>query len=212
MTSADAQFFWANHPGGVAWLQKYAATASAPPREWALGAIRSFGHAPSVLDLGCHCGPLLYRLRQWPVDCLGIDINAEAVNVAQASGLPAIVGTVPDALRRLKSQSFDVVTSTYCLAYIAPGDLQATLYECLRVARLGLVIIEPTAGPGVEESELCEGRCYVEWRHDYVVALARAVEEGFPGRLRAEMSCESKVYVERPELNALVIARLQWPN
>ena len=127
----------------------------------------------TVLEVGCSCGPLLDRLTKAGYNVAGIDINADAVKLAKDSGFHASVGTLPDVLALFDDRSVDAVVSSYCLAYIAPDDLVTTLRECLRVARLGIVLVEPMAEPGTDaESE--RWAAYVEWRHDYFTALEMA--------------------------------------
>jgi len=209
MTTADAQFYWANHHGGAAWIAEYRGTVDVASRQWALEAVRTFGLARSVLEIGCHCGPLLRQLAALPGirDVYGLDINAEAVAAAREDGLTAIVGGVPEALTRLSTRSIDVIVSSYCLAYVAPIDLPRTLGECLRIARMGLVLIEPSAGPGVDSAVFTDGK-YVEWRHEYLDALARA---------RRRMPIAPAVEVTRTRksldaLNAIIVAKLNWPT
>jgi SAM-dependent methyltransferase len=168
----DAQFFWANHPGRSVWCARYWMTADDAPRDWVIDGLRHLGPVKTVLEIGCHCGPLLKRLKESGYTAGGVDINATAVEEARRLGLNASVGAVPDVLSRFADREIDAVVSSYCLAYIAPDDLAETLGECLRIARMGLVIAEPMARSG-DESGLYEADPYVEWRHDYFEAVER---------------------------------------
>jgi len=218
MITADAQFFWANHPGGQAWCDLYRETGNLPQRDWALAAVKGFGPVTSVLEVGCHCGPLLRRLAALDgmERAIGLDINAEAIAQARATGLQAIVGTIPGALQRFPDRLFDVVVSSYCLAYVAPQDLAFTLSECLRIARLGLVLVEPTAGPGVDPAIYEDGQ-YVEWRHEYLDALSEAhgrlpirpVIEVTRTRKGTRGSYEINV-TPHAGVNAVITARITW--
>jgi SAM-dependent methyltransferase len=172
-TTLDAQYFWANHPGGEAWLRRYESSGRDELYQWALDGLQSLGTVSTVLELGCHCGPLLRRLESAGYEAAGFDVNGEAVARARSQGLHAAVGTVPDVLRRFDDGSVDAVVACYCLSYIAPPDLAHVLAECLRVARVGLVLVEPQSHGAVPEHELVDGP-YVEWRHNYVEAVERA--------------------------------------
>lgn len=171
MTTAAAQSYWAHHP---AKLDVYRASVDEPHRDWAVAAvdlITPFGGR--VLEIGCHCGPLLRRLVTAGYVATGLDINAGAVRAARAAGLHADVGRVPDDLANYFDDELDIVVSSYCLSYIAPPDLPDVLNALLRIAKVGLVIVEPMAGAGVVPA-IRQESSYTEWRHDYFDALASA--------------------------------------
>lgn len=209
MTSADAQYFWANHPGRGAWCQTYADTYADASRDWVIDAVQTFDGADTVLDLGCHCGPLLLRLNDLGYSTLGVDINALAVGQAQAAGLNAIVGTIPAALQRLPAHAFDVVVSSYALAYIAPSDLDHTMQAILRVARLGVVLLEPTVEPTTPSVlyKTYTGTSYCEWAHSYMDSLDRVVTGPMAGQVVAGISLAR---MPHEDLNGRTVARLSW--
>ena len=210
MTTADAQFFWSNHPGRQAWSNGYLESETSPHRQPILDALGELGQpVGTVLDVGCNAGPLLKRLKMLGYSALGVDINALAVDAAKAAGLNAIVGTVPEAIERLHPTSIDAVVSCFALAYIDPSGIERTLRACLRVARVGLVLLEPTREPGslVEPAYVREQ--YVDWRHDYISTLAAIADAEPPGRLRLDLTCRRTPW-EGDALNAITIARLTY--
>jgi SAM-dependent methyltransferase len=170
LTTAAAQFYWSHHPPK---LEVYRASGDEPHRDWAVAAVGLLTPHGRVLEVGCHCGPLLHRLVAAGYEASGLDINAGAVRAARAAGLDAMVGAVPHDLANYFDDELDVVVSSYCLAYIAPPDLPAVLNEMLRIAVKGLVIVEPMAGAGVVPA-VRQDSSYTEWRHDYFDALASA--------------------------------------
>jgi len=62
------------------------------------------------------------------------------------------------------------VVSCFALAYLSPGQLIEVLRHALRVACLGLVIVEPHAREGQRVRLLRET---AGWRHDYAASLRR---------------------------------------
>jgi len=63
----------------------------------------------------------------------------------------------------------DVVLSCYTLAYIAPEDLDAVLYEMGRLAKRAVILAEPM-GPTTEQVRGGFSG-YSEWAHGYQTAL-----------------------------------------
>lgn len=172
---------WWARPRGTdapAWIAQYQQSVSHRHRTAIVEQVQALG-AETLLEVGCHCGPNLMRLAK---DCptlqmLGVDVNAEAVRAGQqwmrTAGLSErvklSVGRMPEALMGLPTGSVDVVLSCYALAYIAPGDIDAVLYEMGRIAAKAVVLAEPIPGPGQAlEKRALTG--YSEWVHDYSTA------------------------------------------
>jgi ubiquinone/menaquinone biosynthesis C-methylase UbiE len=198
VNTADAQFYWANHPAAVA---AYRGSESEPHRGWALEAVQSLAPPTAVvLEVGCHCGPLLRRLGRAGYLAHGLDINAGAVAAAIADGLFASVGAVPGTLDRYGDQEVDVVVTSYCLAYIAPKDLPEVLAEMVRIARRGVVIVEPMAGAGVAERTTEQGS-YTEWRHDYFLAFDKVT------RIKTPLTLTRRACGPHAGINGVVIVK-----
>lgn len=210
-TTADAQSFWRQACGDWSWKETYDMSASEPSRDWAIEGVLSFGpDVRTVLELGCHCGPLLKRLAALPgMTAAGLDVNTAAVCAARLAGLDAVVGAIPEALLSYPAKSVDVIVTSYCLAYIAPEDLPWTLAECLRIARRGLVLVEESAGPGVPVAAH-QNKSYCDWRHEYLDAIESAV------RLLGKAAPAVTMTRTRKEavgcVNAVIVAEVTWPS
>lgn len=93
----------------------------------------------SVLDVGCSNGASMQALREAHVaHCVGIDPEEEAVAEARAIGLDvrhARAEALPFA-----DESFDVVTLEYAAHHLE--TLHRGLQEAIRVARLGVVVLD----------------------------------------------------------------------
>jgi len=203
-STSDAAAYWEQH---AAPLQVYRDSAQAPYRDWVLEALqRDCPQAVTVLEVGCHCGPLLSRLTAAGYTASGVDVNAEVVAAAVADGHTASVAAIPWDLMAMGTRQFDVVVSSFCLAYISPEDLPATLLQLLRIARCGLVLVEPHAGPGVPSDSWVDGG-HVGWRHEYLDALDIAIPAVRPP-LSVVMSRYRKPNTEH--LNGVVVARTTW--
>lgn len=172
----EATDWWARPRGATSanWIANYQRSVPARHRT-AIAAIVQALQAESLLEVGCHCGPNLVRLAQQRDPALqltGIDANAEAVAAGQAwvaaqgygDRIQLQVGRCPAATQGLASGCVDVVLSCYTLAYVAPADLDAALYELGRLATRAVVIAEPM-GRGPTPTRALSG--YSEWTHDY---------------------------------------------
>ncbi len=107
----------------------------------------------SFLEIGCNAGRNLFHVgRLFPNAKLsGIEINREAIEFARAHvpgarqwdlrcgdlANPAVLEDFPD-------HSVDIVFSMAVLVHLPPGDEKRRIInECLRIARIGLLLIEP---------------------------------------------------------------------
>lgn len=92
----------------------------------------------SVLDVGCGTGGLLASLRGRIAELRGIEPDPARVAAARAAGLDVNSGdayTLPHP-----AQSIDIITFQYVPHHLA--DWPRALAEALRVARLGVLVIE----------------------------------------------------------------------
>lgn len=174
----EATDWWARPRGATSanWIANYQRSLQTRHRTAIAAIVQALG-ASTVLEVGCHCGPNLVRLAQADpaLQAIGIDANAEAVAAGQAwvaaqgyaDRITLQVGRIPDALLATPSGVCDVVLSCYTLAYLAPADLDAALYELGRLARRAVVIAEPMRlGDGPQPvTRALTG--YSEWTHDY---------------------------------------------
>lgn len=177
--TVEAANWWARPRGAStsSWIATYQKSLASRHRDVILAAVRSVPAVTSVLEVGCHCGPNLIRVaRECPEieQLTGVDINADAVaagvrwvaSEGLAERIDLQVGRVPDLTSTLPDGCVDVILSCYALAYIAPSDLDAVLYEMGRLARKAIILAEPMThtGPAAEKVSLSE---YHEWAHNY---------------------------------------------
>jgi ubiquinone/menaquinone biosynthesis C-methylase UbiE len=143
-----------------------------------VSAIRERFSAPSsVLDVGCNAAPNLRRVHEEYPSCAlaGFDVNAEAIGYAQArfvemgTDVNLWVGAFDDTLPRQATDCFDLVISSFALAYVPPRDLSRVLGHCVRIARRGLVLAEPLPFDAQRPEGVLSGT--PDWRHDYARAL-----------------------------------------
>ena len=177
--TVEAANWWARPRGAAAstWIATYQKSLTSRHRDVILAAVQSVPDVTSVLEVGSHCGPNLMRIAQacpGVEQLTGVDINAEAASAgaqwADRLGLSERiafqVGRVPDLTSALPDGCVDVVLSCYALAYIAPRDLDAVLYEMGRLARRAVILAEPMThtGPATTKVSFSE---YHEWAHNY---------------------------------------------
>lgn len=177
----EAAAWWARPRGetSATWIANYQKSLTTRHRDVIVAAVRDL-RATSVLEVGSHCGPNLVRLAQEDPtisQLTGVDVNAEAIEAGtrwvKALGLDERIqlatGRMPEASATLPDGCVDVVLSCYALAYIAPPDLDAVLWELGRLARRGIVIAEPMTDK-VKADEKITLQGYQEWAHNYRAA------------------------------------------
>lgn len=190
-TTADMQRYWTPTPADLprvrAVAEHYWDSAMLPHRAWAIAALQQLSPVTSVLDLGCQCGPNLRLIREWfpETRLVGVDCNPHALAYGR-EWLPDahfVDGAIPQVLTRWVEGTFDVVLSTYCLAYQSPDTILEAVRECLRLASTAVVLIEPMPNPEPDQLVVDgEGGRYVEWRHPYTLLVAQLVMETGIGR------------------------------
>lgn len=174
----EAGNWWARSRGAhqSEWIATYQNSLEARHRTALVEILKPL--APTtLLEVGAHCGPNLVRFaREFPaLEMLGVDINADAVRAGQgwihSVGLSARIqlsaGRIPQAISRVPTGACDVVLSCYTLAYIAPADLDAVLYEMGRIARRAVVWAEPMTTDGPAPTAMRSLSGYSEWAHNY---------------------------------------------
>jgi SAM-dependent methyltransferase len=185
IATAQAIAYWTPTPADLPNVERVARhywdSIDAPHRFWVLEAVALLGGAERVLEVGCQSGPNLRALaRTWPTMRLdGLEVNPWAIEAGRRyaaeegfSGLHFHQGALPGALAAWPDRSVDIALSVYCLAYLNGDDIIDTVRDLLRVARKGIVLIEPMTTSQDEAEELTtEGSQYVEWRHDYLGLL-----------------------------------------
>ena len=169
--------WWANPrgPQNKAWVENYRNSLQARHRSAIVDVVKSL-NPKTLVELGSHCGPNLVRLaRELPdLKMHGFDVNTEAIEAGRqwmtqlglSERIVLEAGRIPDATDSVPNGSCDVVLSCYTLAYIAPTDLDAVLYELGRLATKALVLAEPIATDGTKHNA-ASLRGYSEWAHDY---------------------------------------------
>lgn len=173
----EASNWWARPRGETSanWIANYQNSLQSRHRTAIVQALKTIQPA-TLLEVGCHCGPNLVRLAQeFPtLDMIGIDASAEAIAAGRgwvarkgfADRVQMNVGRAPAQTQALPSGAFDVVLSCYTLAYIAPQDLDAVLYDLGRLAAKAVILAEPMTE---DDRAAWHGSPagYQEWAHNY---------------------------------------------
>jgi ubiquinone/menaquinone biosynthesis C-methylase UbiE len=113
------------------------------------------GAEDSLLDIGSGTGGLLRELAKRgaaPREAIGIDLSPKML--ARAPALPAgwRLARGDAAQLRLPDRSFDVVTATYLLHLLGPGQRAAVLTEARRVLRRDGRLVAVTVAPPRSEA------------------------------------------------------------
>ena len=178
--SVQAANWWAQPRGAQAasWVQGYQRSIAAPHRTQLASIVLGF-QPETALEVGCHCGPNLVRLTRASetLQAIGIDASEDAIQAGRrwidaegvSSRVQLNVGRFPSATAGVANGAFDVVMTCYALAYVAPADMDAALYEIGRLATKAVVLAEPMPGDG-QRPDRCELSGYCEYAHDYAGA------------------------------------------
>ena len=79
---------------------------------------KKLSRPPRLLDIGCGDGNLLEMLRYFPYESfLGLDVSAEAVQLAQARNIPRASFAVADFTAQPPVGKFDFILSTGSICY-----------------------------------------------------------------------------------------------
>ncbi len=102
-----------------------------------------------LLDVGCGNGKFLTKAQQmgWSVE--GIELDEQAVEAANRSGLKVFAGTLEQA--KFKDAEFDAITICHVMEHL-PRPVE-TMRECLRILKPGgvLWVAVPNLGSGGHE-------------------------------------------------------------
>jgi ubiquinone/menaquinone biosynthesis C-methylase UbiE len=200
-------WFWTGHRDDEAsWIHTYWTSVDKPHH--LLLRDELVRRAPgSVLEVGCHCGPMFRLLHEALPTCELHGVDASAVAIAAGrdglatEGVAADlrVGVVPEALEAYESGSLDWVYSCYALAYVEPDQIRAAVAHMARIARCGVMLFEPTSC----ELDRCLGirrEQAVMWVHPYLHVLT-----SIPNMVGCLATIIETKYDECANLNALII-------
>lgn len=172
----EAADWWARTrgAGSANWITNYQNSLKTRHRNVIVEIVKEL-QPETLVEVGCHCGPNLVRLAQElpHLRMIGIDANVEAIQAGRGwvnqlglgSRIQLNAGRFPDATQETPSGCCDVVLSCYACAYIAPGDLDATLYELGRLATKAILLAEPMSETQTTWHGAMSG--YSEWAHNY---------------------------------------------
>jgi SAM-dependent methyltransferase len=108
------------------------------------------GRPRSVLEVGAGSGTFLRSVRNDVNRLVGLDPDAEAVDVLQAEGFEAIVGSAESL--PYQEGEFDVVVFSYVPHHC--GDWNKALSEAMRVARHSVEILDVWFDVGVPDQRV----------------------------------------------------------
>lgn len=133
--------WWKSRP--IDWAKDYLSTHNHPHRDFIVAVLLTF-HWTSLLEVGCGAGANLVNLvKRIPGRQLGgIDINPEAIRVAQETLKEAFLKVCPMDDIMMSDNSTDVVLSDMSLIYIDPFKIDKVIKEIKRIARMKVVFCE----------------------------------------------------------------------
>lgn len=104
----------------------------------------------SILEIGCNCGPNLYRISQKYPNCkiYGVDINEylieKGIGMMEREGIHNVNMRAGKAseLKVFNDKSIDIVFTDSVLMYIGPDKIYQTITECFRISKKAIILIE----------------------------------------------------------------------
>jgi len=170
--------------------EAYWANRNLPSKDFLLQNITTPSPA-NMLEIGCNCGPNLYKLSlKYPdATIVGTDINKMAIQKGNEWFREEGISNVKlFALRaeehnQFPDKSFDVVFSWAVLLLIGPDKIGKVLKEMFRLAKKELILIEKHEE---DEKKDPRGLGYVDhgyWKRDYVCLLKHIIPDFVYGRI-----------------------------
>lgn len=102
-----------------------------------------FSGRSNVLDIGCGRGEFLETMREAGVSALGIDLDAESVNLCRSRGLKAEVADLFQFLADAPDAHFDGIFASQVVEHIPVDQVPAMIALCsAKLQRGGLLILE----------------------------------------------------------------------
>ena len=167
------------------WDKGYRDSLNHPHRSFLVETISKF-NPPSILEIGCNCGPNLYLLAKKFSDAeiIGIDINPMSVQKGNEwftqkgiSNVRLSVGKA-DELDQFQDKSFDVVFTDAVLIYIGPDKIKEVMKNVIRSTRQALIFMEWHSFEPERNDPKGLGIYYLGcWKRAYVALLKQFVPE-----------------------------------
>ncbi len=104
--------------------------------------IASIPGVHTVLDVGCAKGYLVKALRQMGFEAHGIDISDYAVQNSDPQAKPFL--RVLRVQELGPTEKYDIIHARGVFVYLTLSEIKKTLQQLFEVARLGVVIADPT--------------------------------------------------------------------
>ena len=116
--------------------------------KWEYGeAIQLLQPQQQVLEIGCGAGDFLQKLVSLGHECIGLEINEKAIQLARDKGLNVSLGTI-ESYAEAASCKFDVVCAFQVLEHLSePLAFLRSCLQCLRPG--GLLIFAVPNGDGI---------------------------------------------------------------
>ncbi len=100
-----------------------------------------------LADLGCGRGEFLKIATDLSIDCLGVDLNDDMLNVARKIGLKVKKIEVLDFLNSQEDDSFDILAAFHLIEHLNLNYLMKVFDQVKRVIKPGGLIILETPNP-----------------------------------------------------------------
>lgn len=152
--------------------------------------------ARSVLDVGTNAGWNLHAIREIDksIDCLGVDINSDAVGEARSCELDVIEMPATNVGAMFRN-GYDIVCTSGVLIHVGPAELEETMRAIMDASRRWVLAVEYEA----HKEEVVEYRGNTEklWKRPFgdlyrkmgLHLMASSDAEGFD-RCKAWLLCK----------------------
>lgn len=191
-TRRSRQFWRTRETGNPDYIAGYWTSRTHPLRQRIAKIIQELAPT-SLLEVGCHCGPNLWAIRQICPDMslAGVDVSPYVV----AEGQKLCSGTAQLSIGRRATGSHDAVLASGTLLCVGDGEIGGMLRSIAKAARKHIVLVEPwPENPGIERYP---NTTY--WIRDYAPTLRRL---GFAVTRRERLPDEETI----GHINSLIVA------
>jgi ubiquinone/menaquinone biosynthesis C-methylase UbiE len=132
------------------WIDSYWDSKDHGHRALLLESLSRYAPFQSVLEVGCNCGPNLYRIAdKYPqVEVTGIDINEQSIELGRKLFEKTKITNVnliadkADGLAKFPDKHFDIVFTDAVLIYLGPDKINPIITQMLRIAKKAVILVE----------------------------------------------------------------------
>jgi 2-polyprenyl-3-methyl-5-hydroxy-6-metoxy-1,4-benzoquinol methylase len=115
--------------------------------DWGMALLKKYQPKGRLLEFGCNAGRVMHVFAEAGYECVGVDINAEAIELAKKT-FPSladakfICGDGTTVLKQVPDNSVDAVYTMSVLRHVSPHSIETITRELARISRRYIMTFE----------------------------------------------------------------------